>query len=111
MRLTDILLKVTSLQGVAWLSVLAMAIWIVLAALFAYYFFAVPHGPDFAPELGPRDAFLVFGIAYSLVYAGIAGLIMGALALCGAIVRKHIRLANRPGFEVIPQRSADAGDP
>lgn len=54
-----------------------LGIWAALLPTYAVFVFLMPHGPDFAPELGPAGAFLYFVINYSIPYFVIA-LLFGA---------------------------------
>lgn len=40
----------------------------VLVAEQAIFYFLVPHGEHFAPELGPTGAFMVFTVAFAVAY-------------------------------------------
>jgi hypothetical protein len=42
--------------------------WVAMIAAFAVYIFLLPHGPHFAPEVGPLGAFIIFGIMLSGFY-------------------------------------------
>ena len=50
------------------LALSALVGWLALVIVWAGYVFAVPHGPHFAPEVGPFGAFIVFGLVYSTFY-------------------------------------------
>jgi hypothetical protein len=45
-----------------------LAGWISLEAIDAFLIFAIPHGPNFAPEVGPSGEFFISGIIHSLFY-------------------------------------------
>jgi len=42
--------------------------WVAMIAVFASYMFLLPHGPHFAPEVGPVGSFMTFGTVYSIIY-------------------------------------------
>jgi hypothetical protein len=46
----------------------ATAGWAALEATEAFVFFIVPHGPNFAPEIGPAGTFMVFSLAFTIGY-------------------------------------------
>lgn len=54
-----------SLLGYVWA---AMAGWAALEITFAILVLVIPHGPTFAPEIGPVGTFMVFSLAYSIGY-------------------------------------------
>jgi len=45
-----------------------MAGWAALETTFAICFFVIPHGPNFAPEIGPAGTFVVFSLAFTIGY-------------------------------------------
>jgi hypothetical protein len=45
-----------------------MAGWGALETPFAVWVFLFPHGPNFAPEIGPAATFAVFSLAYTIGY-------------------------------------------
>ena len=45
-----------------------LAGWVAFVAIHAGLIFLVPHGPHFAPEVGPSGAFLIFGAVYTGFY-------------------------------------------
>ena len=47
---------------------IASAIWALLMAADAVWFFVIPHGPAFAPEVGPLASFTIFGGIFSVAY-------------------------------------------
>jgi hypothetical protein len=78
----------------------ACIIWLVLAIAFYVFMVLIPHGPNFAPELGPTGAFLIFGLVFSLFYLGAAvfiGLSIIAFTILGS---QPVRQSPR-GFEVL----------
>jgi len=68
---------------------LAIGLWVCLVAIFAGWVFLLPHGPHFAPEIGPFGTFLYFVALYSVPYI-FAGLI-------GAVIWKGVVSSSRRG--------------
>jgi hypothetical protein len=46
----------------------AAAGWAALEAIEAFLVFIVPHGPNYAPEIGPAGTFMVFSLAFTIGY-------------------------------------------
>jgi hypothetical protein len=46
----------------------ALVGWLGFVIVWAGYIFVLPHGPHFAPEVGPSGAFVIFGLVYSFFY-------------------------------------------
>jgi hypothetical protein len=46
----------------------ALAGWGAFETPFAVWVFLFPHGPNFAPEIGPAATFAVFSLAYTIGY-------------------------------------------
>jgi len=46
----------------------ATAGWAALEAIEAFLVFIVPHGPNYAPEIGPAGTFMVFSLAFTIGY-------------------------------------------
>jgi hypothetical protein len=42
--------------------------WAALEIPFAIWVFVIPHGPNFAPEIGPAGTFAVFSLEYTIGY-------------------------------------------
>ena len=53
----------------------AFALWLLLVAALAIYAFVIPHGPNFAPEIGVWGSFVFFAVTYSFVYLALVSLI------------------------------------
>ena len=52
----------------ATLALSALAGWLALAIVLATHIFVLPHGPHYAPEVGPVGAFIIFGGILSCFY-------------------------------------------
>ena len=48
-----------------------LAIWLAVIGIWAAFVFLVPHGPNYAPEVGPTGIFQILGIIFSVGYFGI----------------------------------------
>lgn len=46
----------------------ALAGWLAMILPFAVWMLVIPHGPGFAPEIGPMGSFLFFGAGMTAVY-------------------------------------------
>ena len=61
-------MNLTQRRVISALFVSAIIGWVALTAADATYVFLFPHGPGFAPEIGPLGAFIVFGLLFSACY-------------------------------------------
>lgn len=71
----------------------AMAGWAALEAPFAIWVFLFPHGPNFAPEIGPAATFAVFALANTIGY--LALFIFLAVPMRILVVRVESTVAER----------------
>jgi hypothetical protein len=66
----------------------SVVVWVVLMTANAVYMLVMPHGPHFAPELGPRGAFLVFTFAYSIPYFLAVVIVVAVLWVFALLTRR-----------------------
>jgi hypothetical protein len=71
----------------------AMAGWAALETPFAIWVFVIPHGPNFAPEIGPAGTFAVFSLAYTIGY--LALFIILAVPMRLLVVKAESTIAKR----------------
>jgi len=71
----------------------AMAGWGALETPSAVWVFVIPHGPNFAPEIGPAATFVAFSLAYTIGY--LALFIILAVPMRLLVVRGESTIAKR----------------
>ena len=75
-----------------------MAGWAALETTSAIWVFVIPHGPNFAPEIGPAATFVAFSLVYTIGYLALFAILAVPMRLLivrvdGAIAKRLLPLA------------------
>jgi hypothetical protein len=84
----------------------AFAGWAALEIALAIPFFVIPHGPNFAPEIGPAATFVVFSLAFTSGYLALFVVMAVPLRLLvvrteGSIAKRLLPLASGVAFALV----------
>ena len=82
-------------QYISWLGYVGAAAcgWVALETPVAIWVFAIQHGPNFAPEIGPAGSFVVFSTAYTIGYLALFILVAAPMRIL--VVKRESTVANR----------------